>query len=161
MVLDRSAYLEGFPRTHRMAFVPESKQLVVELELPSIEVVPKIKQYRYVKARDAMEESARLQTQVNGLYASVVAQVTLRSVHELFESDRPERLETLVLNGYVDTIDPATGKPISPHLITVRLSREAFTRLDLRNVDPAACSQRPQRLSLQEPGRTGPRPTRP
>ena len=139
MVLDRSAYPEGFPRTHRMAFVPESKQLVVELELPSIEVVPKIKQYRYVKARDDVEESARPQTQVKGLYASVVAQVTLRSVHELLESDRTERLETLVLNGYVDTIDPATGKPISPHLITVRLSREAFTQLDLRNVDPAAC----------------------
>jgi restriction system protein len=139
MVLDRSAYPDGFPRTHRMAFVPESKQLVVELELPSIEVVPKIKQYRYVKARDAVEESARPQTQVKGLYASLVAQVTLRSVHELFQSDRTAKLETLVLNGYVDTIDPATGKPISPHLITVRVSRDAFTQINLRNVDPAAC----------------------
>jgi restriction system protein len=111
MVLDRSVYPEGFLRTYRMAFVPESKQLVVELQLPSIDVVPKIKQYRYVKVRDAMEETARPQTQIKGLYASVVAQVTLRTMHELFEADRTGKLETVVLNGYVDTIDPATGRP--------------------------------------------------
>jgi len=139
MVLDRSAYPEGFPRTYRMAFVPESKQLVVELQLPSIDVVPKIKQYRYVKVRDAMEETARPQAQIKGLYASVVAQLTLRTMHELLEADRTGKLETVVLNGYVDTIDPATGRPISPHLVTVRVSREAFMQLDLHNVEPAAC----------------------
>jgi hypothetical protein len=32
-----------------MAFVPESKQLVVEYQLPGIDVVPTMKQYRYVK----------------------------------------------------------------------------------------------------------------
>ena len=139
MVLDRSAYPEGFSRARRVAFVPESKQLVVEVELPSIDVVPTIRQYRYVTARDATEESARPHTQVKGLYASVVAQVALRTIHELFQSDRTLRLETLVLNGYVDTIDRATGKSISPHLITLRVSRETFMQLDLRNVDPAAC----------------------
>lgn len=139
LVLDASSYPDGFTRHYRMAFVPESKQLVVEFELPPVTVVPTVKLYRYVKARDAVEESARPATQIKALYASVVAQTTIRTLHELFEADRDGKLETIVFNGYVDTIDPATGKPTKPHLVTVRTSRETFLQLDLRNVEPLAC----------------------
>ena len=139
LVLDHSGYPEGFPTKYRMAFVPESKQLVVEFELPPLTVIPQVKQHRYVRARDVIEESPRPATQVKALYASVVAQTTIRTLHELFEADRGSKLETVVFNGYVDTIDPATGKPVSPHLVTVRASRDIFLQLDLRNVEPLAC----------------------
>jgi len=122
-----------------MAFVPESKQLVVEYELPSADAIPTDKQYRYVKARDVIEHSDRPASQVKALYASVVAQATIRTLHELFEADRDGKLETIVFNGYVSTTDPATGKAVSPHLVTVRASREVFLQLDLRNVQPLAC----------------------
>jgi restriction system protein len=59
LVLDRSHYPQDFPRSYRAAFVPESKQLVVEYEMPTIGVVPDLKQYRYVKARDAIDSSPR------------------------------------------------------------------------------------------------------
>jgi restriction system protein len=139
LVLEKSSYPEGFPKQHRMAFVPESKQLVVEFELPSTKVVPLVKQYRYVKARDSIESGARPATQVKALYATVVAETTLRTLHELFEADRAQKLDTIVVNGYVETIDPATGKPVSPHLVTVRTTRDDFLRLDLHNVEPLAC----------------------
>lgn len=139
MVLEASRYPQAFPRTYRMAFVPESRQLVVEFELPSLEIVPKIKQYRYVRSRDEIDESPRPQSQIKAVYSSVVAQTSLRTIHELFEADRDAKTETIVFNGYVDTIDPATGKPSSPHLVTLRVSREAFLALDLGNVEPLAC----------------------
>ncbi len=41
LVLDASSYPETFSRHHRIAFVPESKQLVIELELPAVDVVPR------------------------------------------------------------------------------------------------------------------------
>jgi len=139
MVLDASRYPRGFPRTYRMAFVPESRQLVIEFELPSLEIVPKLKQYRYVRSRDEIDESPRPQSQIKTVYSSVVAQTSLRTVHELFEADRDAKIETIVFNGYVDTIDPATGKPSSPHLVTLRVSRETFLALDLGSVEPLAC----------------------
>ncbi|HEY2326661.1 MAG TPA: restriction endonuclease [Gaiellaceae bacterium] len=139
LVLDASSYPDDFTRHYRMAFVPESKQLVVEFELPPLAVVPTVKQYRYVKARDAVDDTARPATQIKALYGSVVAQTTIRTLHELFEADRGPKLETIVFNGYVDTIDPATGKPAKPHLVTVRASRETFLQLDLQNVEPLAC----------------------
>lgn len=139
LVLDASSYPESFPRHHRLAFVPESKQLVVEMELPPFSVVPAIRQYKYVKARDAMEESARPAAQMKALYAHVVAQVTLRTLHELFEADRGGHVDTIVFNGYVDTIDPATGKPANPHLISLRTTRGGFLELDLGHVEPLQC----------------------
>jgi hypothetical protein len=140
LVLDASSYPEGFPKQHKIAYVPESKQLVVEYELPRLDgSVPTDKQYRYVKARDAIEHTTRPAAQVKALYGSIVAQITLRTLHELFEADRSTKLDTVVFNGYVNTIDPATGKPVSPHLVTVRASRDAFLQLDLRNVEPLAC----------------------
>ena len=139
LVLDASRYPSKFPRTHRMAFVPESKQLVVEYELPGLDTVPTVKQYRYVKARDAVETSDRPVSWLKTTYASVVAQVAVRTLHELFEADRGEKIETIVLNGYVNSIDPATGQKVAPHLITVRTSRDLFLQLDLRNVEPLAC----------------------
>lgn len=119
--------------------MPESRQLVVEYELPPISIVPAVKSYRYVKARDAIDDSPRPAAQIKRLYSLAVAQTALRSLHELFQADRREQIETIVFNGYVDTIDPATGKPVKPHLVTVRVSRDAFLELDLANVEPLAC----------------------
>jgi restriction system protein len=139
LVLDASEYPEGFPKNHRIALVPESKQLVVEYQLPPVSIVPTTRLYRYVRSRDAIEESARPQAQVRALYAQIVAQTALRTMHELFEADRSDRVDTIVLNCFVDTVDAATGQPARPHLVTVRASKETFMRLDLAHVEPIAC----------------------
>src|SRR5439155_2952215 len=82
---------------------------------------------------------AHPQTQLKALYASVIAQVTLRTLYELFKADRTGYLDTIVLNGYVDSIDKGTGRPIRTCLITLRTSRDTFTQLNLSEVDPQAC----------------------
>lgn len=139
LVLDSSEYPEGFPKNHRIALVPESKQLVVEYQIPPVSIVPTTRLFRYVRARDAIDQSARPQAQIRALYAQVVAQTALRTLHEVFEADRGDRLETIVLNCYVDTVDAATGLPARPHLVTVRASKDSFSKLDLANVEPIAC----------------------
>lgn len=141
LVLEASTYPDDFPQHAKLAYVPESKQLVVEYDLPSFEVIPAIKIYKYVKSRDEITETTRPDTQCKALYASVVAQITLRTLHELFEADRPGHLETIVFNGYVDSIDRGTGQPIRTCLVTVRTSRDTFLAIDLRRIDPSACLQ--------------------
>jgi restriction system protein len=141
MVLAASQYPEGFPQRHKVAYVPESKQLVIEMDLPTFDVVPEVSEYRYVKAKDEITPKSRPATQSRTLYASVVAQVTLRSVCELFRADRAGYLESVVFNGHVDTIDPRTGQPTHPCLITLRTTNDLFDGLDLARVDPGACLQ--------------------
>jgi hypothetical protein len=61
---------------------------------------------------------------------------------ELFEADRAGHLQTIVFNGYVDTIDQGTGLPTHVYLTTVRVTRDTFTAFDLRRVEPALCLKR-------------------
>jgi len=139
LVLSASAYPDGFPKHARLAFVPESRQLVVEYGLPPFAVIPEVGQYRYIKARDEVTPTTRPASQRRALYASVVAQTTLRTIHELFEADRGRHLDTVVFNGYVSAVDRGTGRTARPCLVTVRTSRDEFGALDLSMVEPTAC----------------------
>ena len=91
------------------------------------------------KAQDKVVETARPASQVKGLYASAIAQLTLLCLAHIFRVDTKQHIDVVVFNGVVDTIDPRTGKPTRPCLITVRTTRDAFTEINLEQVDPAAC----------------------
>ncbi|WP_067276002.1 restriction endonuclease [Mycobacterium scrofulaceum] len=123
----------------RVAYSPQSRQLVVEYELPTVDIVPKVKSYRYVKSQDKVVETARPAAQVKGLYASAIAQLTLLCLAHIFRVDTKQHIDVVVFNGIVDTIDPRTGKPIRPCLMTVRTTRDTFTEINLAQVEPAAC----------------------
>jgi restriction system protein len=159
MVLANSAYPTDFPQSYRLAFVPESRQVVVEFDLPTLDVIPTVKEHRYVKTRDEITASARPVKEIRERYSSVVAQVTLRTIHELFEADRGGLIETIVFNGVVDTVDPRTGQSIRPCLVTLRTTRDQFMAIQLANVQPGAClqhlnasvSKRPEELAPVRP----------
>lgn len=139
LVLERSRYPEEFPSGYRVAYVAESRQLVVERELPGLSAIPDAREFRYVRANDEIKASPRPATERKKLYASVVGQIVLRTIHETFEADRPAFIDTVVVNAYVDTIDPRTGQSIRPYLVTVRTDRDSFGALDLAHVEPLAC----------------------
>lgn len=139
LVLQASDYPGDLPRHTKLAYVPESKQLVIEADLPTVDSVPDVEAYKYVRAKDEIASTPRSAIQRKALYASVIAQVTLRTLHEIYEADRLGHVDTLIFNGYVDAIDPGTGQAVRPCLITVRTTRDAFTRINLGKVEPAAC----------------------
>lgn len=139
LVLERSSYPEDFPQRVQLGWMPESRQLVIEHDLPAIDCVPDVAAYRYVKTGDKVNTTARSAAQRRTLYASVVSQVALRTLHELFTADPFGQLETAVYNGFVDTINPGTGQPQRTCLVTVRVSNEMLQAIDLARVEPAAC----------------------
>lgn len=139
MVLEASRYPHSFPKSHKIAYVPESKQVVLEHDLPDFDVVPDIKTYKYVKTRDEITTTARPATQRKALYSSVIAQLALRTAHEIFEADRNGNVDTLVYNGMVDTVDKRTGKSTRVCLISFRVTTDAFEELQLDRVDPHEC----------------------
>jgi len=139
LVLSASRYPEGFPQSFRLVYVPASRQVVVEYDLPPVAVVPTVKAHRYVNASDSVTEAPRPAAQVRALYASVVAQVALRTVHEVLRSDRGRYIDVVVINGLLDSIDPGSGRAVRPCLVTLRTTRDLFEELDLSQVHPLAC----------------------
>jgi len=139
LALRNGSLPESFPNTAKIAYMAESKQLVVEYDLPALEAVPEAASYKYVRAKDAIVPSARPEKELHQLYHSLIAQMTLRALHVLFVADRAGYIQSIVFNGYVDGIDKSTGQPARPCLVTVRVTRDAFERLDLKRVEPAIC----------------------
>jgi restriction system protein len=152
MVLEASCYPGGFPQRFKLAYVPDSRQVVVEYELPTVDVVPAVRAYKYVKVSDTISETARPQTQIKALYASAVAQTALRTVHELLSSDTAGRIDTIVFNGVVDTTDPGTGRRVRPCLVTLRTTRDIFSELGLAHVDALACLKHLSAAVSKNPG---------
>jgi restriction system protein len=144
IVLDRSPYPAGFPAERSAGYVPESSLLAVEWYLPSVEVVPGEKAFRHVKIHKAVEPTDRPLAESRKLYQSVIAQIALRTVREVFEATPEDTVSTVVFNGRVHAVDPLTGQKIQPHLITLRATREQFSRLvlDEPKFKPVECVRR-------------------
>jgi restriction system protein len=138
-VLVASPYPEGFPEDFRLAYIPDSRQLVIDYCLPLLEVVPEEAEYRYVKARDEVTHTARKIGERRTLYAEILSALTLRTLYEIFTADTLGHVDVVAFSGYVNTIDAGTGKEISPYLISVRTTRASMEELDLGRIDPVAC----------------------
>jgi restriction system protein len=139
MVLGNSVYPDDFPQHFRLAFLPQTRQLLVEYHLPPVEVVPVVKEYRYDEVRDDIVAVPRGPAEIRQRYTDVIARVALRTVHEIVEADRGGLVEWVLFNGIVDTIDRRTGRSVRPCLVSLRTHRETFAAIKLRRVDPVAC----------------------
>jgi len=139
MVLERSHYPDGFPQDFRLAYMPDPKELVIDYELPTLQVIPNVVEYRYVKSKDAIEEKARKVSEIKDLYQEIVAGVALRTIYEVLNADEADVVAVVVFNGFVNTVDPATGKDIKPYLISVRVTKERFIDLQLSRIDKKVC----------------------
>lgn len=139
MVLTRSVYPDGFPQQFRLAYNVDSKELVVDYQLPNVAIVPAAAEVRYVKTRDAFEEKPRKPAEIKQRYQDVIASVALRTLHEIFEADQGDHVVAATFSGYVEAVDRATGRDVRPYLISVRTTRDAFLALDLTRVDTKIC----------------------
>ena len=139
MVLERSEYPNGFPQQFRVAYAPDSKEMVVEYELPSIEVIPKVAEYKYNKTKDTVDEKARKVIEEKDQYQNLVAGIALRTIHEILEADQGNHIQVVTFSGLVSSVDPATGNDVHPCVISVRTTKESFSGLNLRRIDKLVC----------------------
>jgi restriction system protein len=139
-VLTKSPYSAAFPHDVACRYLPESKQLVVEYGLPEMEaVIPRIKKFKYARASDSVTDTVHPEAHRRSRYASVVAQVIIRTLHEICRADSMNHVDTIVLSGYVDSIDRSTGQRVRPCVVSVRTTKDAFLPLDLRHVNALDC----------------------
>jgi restriction system protein len=137
--LQESQYPAGFPHAFTLIYRSREQELLVEYEFPRVrDIIPTEASFRYVKIRGLIEPKARTATDTQRLYKSVLAQITLRVLHELWTADPHGHVQRIAFNGVVDDIDPSTGRPTRPKLASLRIDRETFLERDLSHpqLDP-------------------------
>ena len=137
IVLSNSVYPDHFVVTHEFEFEPSSAELRLHVLVPGPDKIPEIKAYKFTKSTDEITATSLSQKVCRDRYASVVHQVALRSIHEVFESDRRGLIRTISLEVGTETVDPATGRQTYMPFVVVGAERELFLKFDLSAVIPA------------------------
>lgn len=138
IVLGNSVYPDSFPVSHDFSFDAGQGELTLKVGVPAPSSMPGVRQYKYVKARDEVTETAQSQKEQKDRYASAVAQVAVRTLHEIFEADRAGRIQTISLTVGTEAIDPGTGHMTDIPFVAVASDRVTFEAIDLSNAVPAA-----------------------
>jgi restriction system protein len=60
-------------------------------------------------------------------------------MHELFQSDSVGAVDTVALNGWVNSVDKSTGQEVNACILSVQVTKTEFTQINLANVEPKAC----------------------
>lgn len=139
MILSNSTYPVYLPQDFDLDYVSDSRTLLVDYALPKIENMPSVKAVKYNQTQDKFIESSLSDSALNKLYEDVNYQIVLRTLFELFGSDEAKALDSVVFNGFVDTIDKATGQRIRPCIMSIQVSRAEFEPIRLDQVEPKSC----------------------
>ncbi len=138
-ILSNSKYYNEFPQEFELEYNPENKILLVDYQLPSADDIPTLKEVKYVQCRDEFREKHITKTELNKIYDHILYQITLRTIHELYEAHEVDAFEAIIFNGHVNSIDPATGKETNACVLSVQANKEDFAEINLAMVDPKAC----------------------
>lgn len=138
-ILRNSKYPKYFPKSYEFYYNPDNKLVVLDYQLPSLKVIPTLKEVHYVQSTKKVVENHITVPQLNNLYDNLLYQISLRTIYELFKADEVKAISSIVFNGYVKSASTTTGQEINPCVLTLQVSKTEFKQINLANVEPKAC----------------------
>lgn len=137
LVLEKMELPFTCSRSVEVEYDSKSKTLIVDLLLPVVDDIPRLKSVSYIKSRKEFKETYYSDTYLKKKYDDVIYQIVLQTLNCIFSlSTRYAIIDTAIINGKINTIDKATGKNIEPYVLSISVTRDSFENLDLENVDP-------------------------
>lgn len=139
LVLNNSEYPDNFPKDFDLEYNFNSKLLIIEYVLPTPEDFPRLSEVKYIAAKKELKEFYISDTQFSKMYDTSIYNICLRTIHEIFEADKAEAIDIVVFNGWVETINKATGKKSNNCIVSLQAKKAEFIEIELAKIDPKAC----------------------
>ena len=137
-ILSASHLPEPLSRAFELQYFPESRTLLIEHTLPLPQDLPRVRGTKNVKSRGQHVDIRLSDTQLGPVYADVVYQICLRTLHELFAADVAQGLDWVVFNGWVEVPDPGAVDR-KRCVLSVRADKQQLGALNLLEMDAKAC----------------------
>jgi restriction system protein len=137
MVLYSGRNADYFPHQFKTEYNSSPKLLIVAYDLPEFKSLPILKEVRVNPYTGQFEEiffNEEMQTQH---YSFMAYQTALKTIHELFQSDLTNLLDTVVFNGMVEKAGDAAEEG-SVCILSLQVSRSEFLTLNF-NQDAKTC----------------------
>lgn len=138
-VLNNSEYPDSFPHTFELMYQPESRILIIEYQLPRLSDLPTLKEVRFIQSKNELKESHIPESQYRALYDKVLYELSLRTLHEIFEADQGNWIDGIAFNGWVNEVDKAKGKRVNNCILSIQVKKDIFLDIDLSQIDPKTC----------------------
>ena len=122
-----SVYPESFPKSFELDYNPENKILIVEYALPSLDQLPTLNEVKFI--RNELKEYHISDAQHQKMFDATMYNITLRTIHELFEADKIDSIEAVTFNGWVNAINKATGKKENNCILSIQAKRNEFLEI--------------------------------
>jgi restriction system protein len=139
LVLEKIDLPFSYSRSVEVEYDSMSKTIIIDLFLPVIDDIPNLKHVRYIKSRKEYKESFYPDSYLKKKYDSVIYQIVLQTLNYVLSLGSKHNLvDSVVINGKVNTVDKTTGKSIEPYILSVNVAKAAFDELNLEGVDAKA-----------------------
>lgn len=147
-------WIERLPKINRIFNVGDleynrkNKILIINCFLPDYEFVKNLKkEYKYIKSKEDFRITYFSESFAKKLYNSLIYQIIFSFINAVFSGDEKKVVNTIVLNGYLDTIDRTLGRQMILCLTSLSISRSSFDELNLSEIDPQECFKRLKGIS--------------
>lgn len=130
---------EEYCKDFDVAFDTNSGTAVVNMPFPTLDEVPRVTSYKFVKSRKAIDQVEMKQKDLESLYDSILQQIALLTISRIFRDASTPALQSVVFNGWVTGVDRKTGNDFTSCVLSVQAPRATFASLNLTRVDPKEC----------------------
>lgn len=139
IALGMSSLPDCIQNIYDLEYTPSTQTLLIDFLLPNVEDLPKIKEWKYTATKGLLSAKELSVAELNRLYDELLYQLSLRIIHEMFDSDKGNYIDEVVFNGKVRFVNKSTGHEESAYIISIQASKDEFLAINLSKVVAKNC----------------------
>lgn len=120
-------------------YLPENGCISISRMVPDISEMPKYSSLKWIERKKDIDGVEWKKRDLIKFHEDVVFQLTLITIKNVFDLFPAEVVSKVEFNGWLNLINPATGKNEKISLVYLKVDRSIFMKLDLLNVDYRVC----------------------
>lgn len=123
----------------KISYDQETKILVIDYNLPEIDIIPKLKTMRYIASRKEFSETYIKDSVINKIYHDMILQTCLRITNDIYVCDTFNYVDSIVFNGIHNGINKSTGLRETKCILSLQTQKEEFLNINIQQVEAKAC----------------------
>lgn len=136
-ILEASDYHNLFSKEIHSEY--NSGMLLITYLLPNKDDLLTYKNFRFLTSLNQITTKEYSSSEKSKMYEQALYSICLRSIYEIFDCDDSGEITGITFNGFVNSIDPATGLMTNKCILSVQTSKETFLNINLLQVEPKTC----------------------
>lgn len=132
-ILNDIQFPNSFPKLWDSDYDPDQSIVIVEIGLPD---VVHVQIFKEVELKSGIAEKPLTKKEIQEYVPKIHPAIILRVAYEIFRHDDHEVIKLLVLNGWVEYDNPATGIQTKTYTASIVVNRNQILELNLGKLDP-------------------------